>query len=229
MTKADLPGKGAGSIFMEDKRMNTKNITVNTQSSIRIQGSKILYFDPFQITSEAHDADFIFITHAHYDHLDPKSIGKVSKANTVFVAPASMEQEMRKAIGDAEMILMEPGNTREASGLTVLAVPAYNRMKPFHPKRNGWCGYVVTMDGVSYYAAGDTDAVKELSSVKCHVALVPIGGTYTMNAKEAAKLVNEIRPEVAVPTHYGSIVGRPEDAAAFRRYVDQEILVETRL
>ena len=85
------------------------------------------------------------------------------------------------------------------------------------------------MDGIHYYVAGDTDAVNELSSVKCDVALVPIGGTYTMNAKEAAKLINGIRPEIAIPTHYGSIVGKPEDADIFRKFVDQPIVVETRL
>ena len=136
---------------------------------------------------------------------------------------------MQKAAGDAELILMEPGAVRAISGISVESVPAYNRLKPFHPKRNGWCGYVVTMDGVCYYVAGDTDAVNELSSVKCDVALVPIGGTYTMNAKDAAKLVNVIHPDVAIPTHYGSIVGKPEDADTFRKCVDQEIVVENRL
>ncbi len=209
--------------------MNTTNVTINTHSSIRIAGSKVLYFDPFQIATGSHDADFVFITHSHYDHLDPASISKVSKAGTVFLAPASTEQEVRKTTGDAELILMEPGDTREIAGISVTAVPAYNRLKPFHPKRNSWNGYVVTMDGICYYVAGDTDAVNELSSVKCDVALVPIGGTYTMNAKDAAKLVNEIRPKVAIPTHYGSVVGKMEDADTFRRYVDKEIVVETRL
>ena len=85
------------------------------------------------------------------------------------------------------------------------------------------------MDGVRYYVSGDTDAVRELSSVKCDVALVPVGGTYTMTAKEAAKLINEIRPQAAIPTHYGSIVGKPEDGEIFRKYVDPGITVETRL
>jgi L-ascorbate metabolism protein UlaG (beta-lactamase superfamily) len=85
------------------------------------------------------------------------------------------------------------------------------------------------MDGVRYYVSGDTDAVRELSSVKCDVALVPVGGTYTMTAKEAAKLITEIRPQVAIPTHYGSIVGKPEDGEIFRKYVDPGITVETRL
>ena len=209
--------------------MNTTNISVNTQSSIRIAGSKILYFDPFQISDESHDADVIFITHSHHDHLDPESIGKIAREDTVFIAPSSMGQEMRKVVGDAELLLMMPGSSRDAGGLAVQAVPAYNRLKPFHPKRYGWNGYVVTMDGVRYYVSGDTDAISELTSITCDVALVPVGGTYTMTAKEAAKLINEICPSVAIPTHYGSIVGKPADADTFRKYVDPKITVETRL
>lgn len=209
--------------------MNTANISVNTQSSIRIAGTRILYFDPFQISEKPHDADIILITHAHHDHFDPGSIEKIANGNTVFVAPASMEQEIQKAAGDARVIPMTPGDEKDISGISIEAVPAYNRLKPFHPKRNGWNGYIVTMDGVRYYVAGDTDALKELQSVACDVALVPIGGTFTMTAKEAAKLINEIHPLAAIPTHYGSIVGKPEDADVFRKLVDPGITVETRL
>lgn len=209
--------------------MNTANISVNTQSSIRIGGSAVLYFDPFQIKGETHDADIILITHDHYDHFDPDSIRKIRKEGTVIAAPSGMKQELQKAAGDCALVLMAPGDEQIISGIQIQAVPAYNRLKPFHPKRNGWVGYSVLMDGVRYYVAGDTDAVRELSSVECDVAMVPIGGTYTMTAKEAAKLINEIRPQVAIPTHYGSIVGKPEDGDVFRKYVDPEITVETRL
>lgn len=209
--------------------MNTANISVNTQSSIRIGGSAVLYFDPFQIKGETHDADIIFITHDHYDHFDPDSIRKIRKEGTVIAAPSGMKQELQKAAGDCALVLMAPGDEQNIGSIKIQAVPAYNRLKPFHPKRNGWIGYNVLMDGVRYYVAGDTDAVRELSSVECDVAMVPIGGTYTMTAKEAAKLINEIRPQVAIPTHYGSIVGKPEDGDVFRKYVDPEITVETRL
>ena len=209
--------------------MNTENISVNTQSSIRIGGSAVLYFDPFQIREETHDADIILITHDHYDHFDPDSIRKIRKEGTVIAAPSGMKQELQKAAGDCALVLMAPGNEQNIGSIKIQAVPAYNRLKPFHPKRNGWIGYNVLMDGVRYYVAGDTDAVRELSSVECDVAMVPIGGTYTMTAKEAAKLINEIRPQVAIPTHYGSIVGKPEDGDVFRKYVDPEITVETRL
>lgn len=209
--------------------MNTANISVNTQSSIRIGGSAVLYFDPFQIKGETHDADIILITHDHYDHFDPDSIRKIRKEGTVIAAPSGMKQKLQKAAGDCALVLMAPGNEQNIGSIKIQAVPAYNRLKPFHPKRNGWVGYTVLMDGVRYYVAGDTDAVRELSSVECDVAMVPIGGTYTMTAKEAAKLINEIRPQVAIPTHYGSIVGKPEDGDVFRKYVDPEITVETRL
>ena len=209
--------------------MSAENITVNTQSSIRIAGSKILYFDPYLIGTSGKDADFIFITHAHYDHLDPESIGKIKTEQTVLVAPCSMEQEIKEKAGVAKTVFVKPGDVCEMDGISLEAVPACNKLKPFHPKGNGWVGYIVTMDGVRYYVAGDTDAVKELSAVSCDIALVPIGGHFTMDAKEAAGLINRIRPQLAIPTHYGSIIGKKEDADTFRKYVDEEIAVETRL
>ena len=209
--------------------MNTSNISVNTQSSIRIEGTKTLYFDPFKISGESHDADMIFITHSHSDHLDPQSISRIIRSDTVLIAPVSTEREIRKASGNADLVLMAPGEKKDINGISVRTVPAYNSIKPFHPRRYGWNGYLVTMDRVRYYVAGDTDANRELASVACDVALVPIGGVFTMSAKESAKLVNAIRPQVAIPTHYGSIVGKAEDADVFRRFVDLGIEVETRL
>ncbi len=209
--------------------MRTDIITVNTQSSICIDGSKVLYFDPFQIREESRRADIVLVTHSHYDHLDPESISNVSKSGTVYVAPESIEKEMRSAVSEGELIMVKPGDDVEIGGVRVQAVPAYNRLKPFHPKRNQWVGYVVTMDGIRYYVAGDTDAVSELEGISCDVALVPIGGTYTMTAKEAAKLINAIGPETAIPTHYGSIVGKKEDAETFREHVRKDIVVEIKL
>ena len=209
--------------------MNTEHITVNTQSSIRIGGTRVLYFDPFQIREERHDADIVLITHAHYDHFDPDSIRHVITEKSVFIAPSGMRNEISEISGGRELFFMTPGETVNAGDVQIEAVPAYNKLKPFHPKRNKWLGYIVTLDGMKYYIAGDTDSVNELSDVSCDVALIPIGGKFTMDAKDAAKLVNKIRPKVAIPTHYGSIVGKMEDAEIFRRGVDKDILVETRL
>ena len=207
--------------------MNTDQIRINTHSSIRIGGTKILYIDPFQIEDAAHDADVIFVTHGHFDHYDRESIEKIRKEGTVFVMPAAMKKEAEET--GADVCLLSPGESREVCGLQIEAVPAYNKMKPFHPKHSRWVGYRIDMDGVRYYIAGDTDALKELRNIRCDIALVPVGGTYTMTAGEAADLINQIRPAVAVPTHYGSIVGKKKDADIFRSLVSPEIEVAVKL
>ena len=209
--------------------MNLENITINTHSSIRIAGSKNIDFDPFKIEEEPHDADVIFITHDHFDHLDPDSVARVMKDDTLLVVPAGIREAAAAAAPGHEIMAVTPGESGKARDLRFTAVCAYNKLKPFHPKRNGWVGYVVCLDDTTYYVAGDTDAVKELESIHCDVALVPIGGKYTMNAAQAASLVNYIRPRAAIPTHYGSVVGSPEDAKTFGREVDPGIQVEYRI
>ena len=209
--------------------MNYDHIQVNTQSSIRIEGSKVVYFDPFQIKAEAHDADLICITHAHYDHFDPESIFRICRQDTELAAPAGMVKELGKLAWKGKLHLLASGEQMETEGLVITTVPAYNRLKPFHPKRKGWLGFLLEMDGRVYYVAGDTDAVKELQEIRCDVALVPIGGKFTMNAREAAGLVNKIKPKAAIPTHYGSLAGRPEDAETFRKMIDREVQVVVKL
>ncbi|MBR6444744.1 MAG: MBL fold metallo-hydrolase, partial [Firmicutes bacterium] len=200
-------------------------ISINTQSSIKIEGSKTVYIDPFKRSEKTCDADIIFITHGHYDHFDEKSIRKAAGKDAVIVCPDSMLDEV-SALGISETVTgMEPGEEVEISGIKVEAVPAYNKDKQFHPKENGWLGYIITLDGVKYYVAGDTDALDELAGIECDVAMVPIGGKYTMTAEEAAGLINRIKPEYAVPTHYGTIVGSPEDADVFESNVDEGIKV----
>ena len=207
------------------------NIKVNTQSSIRIQGEKVVYFDPFKIDGEPHDADLIFITHDHFDHFSPEDIKNVMKADTVFVVPERMNESIKEAAEENSVVCVTPGNEYQVCGLKFKTVPAYNRTKPFHLKSNEWCGYVVEIDGLRYYVAGDTDSLEENRQISCDVALVPVGGTYTMDAQQAAELINKIRPRVAVPTHYGSIVGSAADGESFRKRVDGEIevaeLIET--
>ena len=223
--------KNAEEEQQEETEVNTDNITINTQSSIRIDGSKIIYIDPFKRTGASHDADIILITHAHYDHYDEPSLRNVAKEDSIIVCPASMLAEVagmnaraRTENVDGDIISMEAGDTAEvAGGVLVQAVPAYNINKNFHPKANGWLGYIITMDGVRYYAAGDTDALPELEDVQCDIAFVPVGGTYTETAKEAAGLVNKIHPAIAVPIHYGTIVGRAADADTFGATLDEDI------
>ncbi len=194
-------------------------------SSIRITGEKTIYFDPFHVKGEPHDGDIIFITHDHYDHYSPEDVEKVKKDGTVLVMPKSMEgQEKKSGFAGERTVLLSPGEQKDVEGLKVEAVAAYNKLKPFHTKGKKWLGYVVVMNnGTRYFIAGDTDANAENKGVRCDVAIVPIGGMYTMDAKAAAELVNEIKPKLAIPSHYGSIVGSAKDADIFLDKVSDEI------
>ncbi len=195
--------------------MNVDNITVNTQSSIKLSLSKTIYFDPFKIDSDMHDADIIFVTHDHYDHYDTDSIKKVKNENTIIVAPRSMEADVKK-IAFKDYVLLNPNEETNIDNINIKAVRAYNIDKPFHPKENDWLGYVVNVDNISYYVAGDTDNTEEALSVTCDVALIPIGGRFTMDVLEAATLAKSINPKVVIPTHYGSIVGNINDGKELR-------------
>ena len=194
-------------------------ITVNTQSSIRIEGSAVLFFDPQEIVISSHDADIVLITHPHGDHFDPKSVEKLLKPNTVLVCPETMKKEALNAglVPEERTVFARPYEDFECKNVHIHPVPAYNVGKPFHPKKNQWLGYVVTMDGTSYYVAGDTDPNEDNEKVKCSVALIPIGGFYTMDLKRAAEFIAKIAPQYAVPTHYGSIVGSIDDGRKFRK------------
>ncbi|MCR5729493.1 MAG: MBL fold metallo-hydrolase [Ruminococcus sp.] len=198
-------------------------ITVNTHSSIRINDEKVIYIDPFRITEESHDADIILITHSHYDHFSPDDIKKVMKQETVLVCPESMKEADDMGL---EVVRVSTSDKIEVLGISIETVAAYNKLKPFHPKSNGWVGYIINSSANGrIYIAGDTDLTSENQNVKCDIAMLPVGGTYTMNFKKAAKLANIIKPEYAVPIHYGSVTGSPEDGENFHKLVDSEIKV----
>lgn len=202
-------------------------IDVFTQSSIRIRSDMgTIYVDPFRIREEPHDADFVLITHQHYDHFSVEDIRKVIKSSTVLICPESMIDDAGEVRADVkELVGVKSGVYREISGLELETVPAYNTLKPFHPKRAEWVGYILRVDGKRIYIAGDTGLTSEAKKVKCDIALLPIGGTYTMDAKRAAELANIIRPEYVIPTHYGSIVGKQSDAQVFAGLVKSPIKV----
>ncbi len=203
--------------------MNTDNIYINTQSSIKIKLDKILYFDPYKINDNKHDADIIFITHNHYDHFDIDSINNIKKENTIIIAPKSMENDIRK-IEVKEYILLNPNEEININNINIKTIPSYNILKPFHPRKNNWLGYIVTYDNITYYIAGDTDKTKEAENIKCDIALIPIGGTFTMNVKEATKLINIIKPKIVIPTHYGSIVGNINDGKELKNSTNIEVV-----
>ena len=204
-----------------------ENIEVFTQSSIRIMSSKgAIYLDPFQMKQEPHDANYILITHDHYDHFSVDDIKKVAKETTILVVPEKMEDDVRELANDvASVVTVSPGIYKEISGLEIETIPAYNTVKPFHPRRAEWVGYILRVDGKRIYIAGDTGLTKEAKQVKCDIALLPIGGTYTMDAKRAAELANTIRPEYVIPTHYGTIVGKPSDGQTFASLVKSPVKV----
>jgi L-ascorbate metabolism protein UlaG (beta-lactamase superfamily) len=205
--------------------MDISNIEVFTQSSIRIRcGAGTVYADPFHMKISPHDADIVLITHDHYDHFSPEDLAKVINPATILVVPEKVAD--KAAAFSAQVKAIEtvlPGQQYQIAGLSLETVPSYNRIKPFHPKKNGWVGYLLDLDGQRVFIAGDTDKTKENSTVQCDIALVPVGGKFTMDAKEAAELINTIRPAAAIPTHYGTIVGKKSDGERFASMVDPAI------
>jgi L-ascorbate metabolism protein UlaG (beta-lactamase superfamily)/pimeloyl-ACP methyl ester carboxylesterase len=207
--------------------MITDKIRLFTQNSIRIESDAgIIYVDPFKMNEEPHDADFILLTHNHYDHFSPEDILKVCKESSVMIVPENMESEAGDLTDSVDMIYtVEPDMKKNVNGLELETIPAYNNSKSFHQKSAGWVGYILTIDGKRVYIAGDTDMTEDNRKVKCDVAMIPIGGTYTMDAMQAAQLINEIKPDIAIPTHYGSAVGSPKDADTFKEQVNSDIEV----
>ena len=200
------------------------NIEVLFHSSIRIIENKVIYFDPYNIDKNYNDADIVFITHDHYDHYSKQDIGKVKTEKTVFVIPKNMINKLiSDGIDEKLIITVEPNKKYSIKDIEFETVPAYNTNKPFHPKENEWVGYKITLNNIRYYITGDTDITKENKNVKCDVAFVPVGGTYTMDYKEAAELINHIHPKIAVPIHYGSVVGTKKDAIEFIKLLDDGI------
>ena len=201
-----------------------ENIEVLYHSSIRINKEKTIYIDPFKIDKNYNDADIVFITHDHYDHYSEEDLDKVIKENTTIVIPEELLTKLlRKGINKNAIITVEPNKNYMVQGIKFETISAYNTNKTFHPKENGWVGYIIIINGIRYYIAGDTDITEENKQVKCDVAFVPVGGTYTMDFKEAAQLINEIQPKIAVPIHYGSVVGTKQDAEDFVKLLHPEI------
>ena len=201
-----------------------ENIEVLYHSSIRISKNKIIYIDPFKIDKNYNDADIVFITHDHFDHYSEEDIDKVINENTTIIIPEEMLTKiLRKGINKNAVITVESNKEYMVQGIKFETIPAYNTNKTFHSKENDWVGYIITLDGIRYYIAGDTDITEENRKVKCDVAFVPVGGTYTMNSKEAAQLINEIQPKIAVPIHYGNVVGTKQDATDFIKLLHPNI------
>ncbi len=180
-------------------------------ASFRIAGQAgVVYIDPWKLEEEPHDADVVVVSHSHFDHCSPPDVAKVSTDKTTVIAPADTIEQLSSAKA------VRPGEAVTEAGITVQAVDAYNVAKAFHPKDNNWIGAVITIDGKRIYYAGDTDLIDEMGKLAdVDLALLPVGGTYTLNGTEAAQACKTIGPKAAVPYHWGDIVGSLGDAKGF--------------
>ena len=197
------------------------NVEVIHHSSIKINN---IFIDPFELNEDYDNADYIFITHSHYDHFSEEDILKIKNDNTIIVIPKDLKDSVLKlGFKIDKMIIVEPNKEYNIDGIKFKTISAYNINKTFHPKVNNLVGYIITINDIRYYIAGDTDNTIEARNVSCDVAFVPVGGTFTMTYEEAARLINEIKPVIAIPIHYGSIVGSESDAVNFVNLLDNTI------
>src|SRR5512140_1043895 len=199
---------------MESKLLN--GIHWLGHASFRIEDKLTIYIDPWELKGNQPRADLVLITHCHYDHLSPADVKKIAGPDTVVVAPADCEAKLRELLPEIRFETATPGGKLIVRGIEIETPPAYNANKQFHTKDSKWVGYRIQLDGRSIYHTGDTDNTPELRAVKTDVLLVPVGGTYTMTAEEAAEAAHAIGPQMAVPMHWGKIVGSIEDAHMFK-------------
>lgn len=196
---------------------------------IKNASGKIIYLDPFKIPEESEKADYIFITHSHYDHCSIEDIKKIARNGTIILAPADVSSKFSHIEARVEIKIAEPNTKMQFNddGITFWCIPAYNLNKSFHEREEDWVGFVIDFSGVLVYHAGDSDLIpemKKLSTANIDIALLPIGGTFTMNAGEAAKAASIIKPKIAVPMHYGKIerTGDKNEAQVFAKFCSSE-------
>lgn len=189
----------------------TVKITWLGHASFKIEEKSRVYIDPWKI-KETEKADLVLITHSHYDHLSPEDVEKIQGERTSIVVPYDGVGKLK---GNVRGIA--PGESISVNDVNIQAVPAYNVGKSYHPKGNKWVGYVVEIGGISIYHAGDTDFIPEMKEINPYVALLPIGGTYTMEVDDALRAVESLSPHIVIPMHYGDIVGSINDARRFAK------------
>ncbi|MFH1590919.1 MAG: MBL fold metallo-hydrolase [archaeon] len=187
-----------------------------------ITGEKRIYIDPYNIPEGMDPADIILITHEHYDHCSIKDIMSIADSHTDILVTPDCQSKLSDFPGN--VTLVEPNKDYNPQGIKVRSVRAYNTDKRFHPKDNDWVGYIIEMDGRRIYHAGDTDLIPEMDHIhNIDIALLPVSGTFVMNPVEAAKAASMIKPRLAVPMHWGEVVGNVSDAEAFAKAYGGEV------
>jgi len=190
-------------------------------ASFCLDGPPTIYLDPWRLKGRLPQADVILISHDHHDHCSPDDVKRISGPGTVIVASATAAIKLR---GDVRVL--RPGERTTVGEVEIEAVPAYNVKKSYHPRQAGHVGFIVTVGGERLYFAGDTDRIPEMVDITCDVALLPVGGTYTMDAAEAAAAAADIEPRVAVPMHWGAgVAGTRDDAERFRSLYDGQVAI----
>lgn len=198
-------------------------------SAVRIDCDQVIYIDPFRIKVSQPKADIVLITHEHYDHCSIEDLHKIVQPSTVIITVAGCQSKLSSIVsGIRDVIVLSPGQEAMIGELRIRAVPAYNIGKPFHPKENEWVGFVLDFDGTLIYHAGDTDLIPEMRNLRVDIAMLPVGGTYVMDAHQAAEAANLIRPKIAIPIHFGSVVGSVADAGIFARECGCKVVVMDR-
>lgn len=196
------------------------------QATVKIRaGGKVIYVDPYQIKM-TDEADMALITHPHQDHLSLDDVARVVKEKTIFVAPKDAAEKLKGKFAN-QVIVSFPGMKTNVKGVEIEAVPAYNVVKAkFHPKGNGWVGYVLKVEGVRIYHAGDTERIPEMKDIACDIALLPLGQTYTMNSvEEAAEAALDVKARLVIPIHYGLYEGKASDAEEFKKLLEGKVTV----
>lgn len=187
---------------------------------IKYYGIRI-FIDPFKLKDTVKkEADYVFITHSHYDHLSLEDLSEMKIKN--IIAPADAISKLRRF--ETNIIIVQPEKEYQLKDFKFKTIPAYNIEKPYHPKINEWIGYLLIFDNATVYHSGDTDAIHEMSQLtgKVDIALLPIGGTYTMNAEEAVYAIKLIKPKIVIPMHYGKIVGSRKDVEKLKSLLAEE-------
>jgi len=191
-------------------------------ASFRISNGKVIYIDPWQLKKSEPKADIILITHGHFDHLSVPDVEKISKKDSIIVTIPAVKSKL-----SGNIRTVKPGDKLKIGDVEITATYAYNPEKPFHPKSANNVGFIVTMNGESIYHTGDTEFIEEMKSVKADILLVPVGGKYTSDAEDAAKIVDAVKPKFAVPMHWGTLndVGGKQAAQQFEKLADTTVLI----